>query len=93
LSDPKLSLWRGESLCKAGSSIFYKVEQFTMFLSQINIYLIKSLRGISLKEVKFDGKGLKFDRRWMLVDERNCFLTQRQYPKMATIGTKVEDGF
>lgn len=64
-----------------------------MFLSQINIYPIKSLRGISLKEAEFDRKGLKLDRRWMLVDERNCFLTQRQYPKMATIGTKVEDGF
>ncbi|MFN3330466.1 MAG: MOSC domain-containing protein, partial [Pyrinomonadaceae bacterium] len=61
-----------------------------MFLSQINIYPIKSLRGISLEESEFDCRGLKFDRRWMLVDERNGFLTQRRYPKMATIGVIIE---
>jgi uncharacterized protein YcbX len=30
-------------------------------------------------------KGLQFDRRWMLVDENNLFMTQRNFPKMALI--------
>jgi MOSC domain-containing protein len=61
-----------------------------MFLSEINIYPIKSLRGISLKEAKIERRGLKFDRRWMLVDENNQFFTQREFPKMATLVTEIK---
>lgn len=34
-------------------------------------------------------RGLQFDRRWMLVDEKNRFLTQRDFPKMAIIGVEI----
>src|ERR1044072_6375410 len=61
-----------------------------MFLSEINIYPIKSLRGISLKEAKIERRGLKFDRRWMLVDQNNQFFTQREFPKMATLETEIK---
>jgi len=60
-----------------------------MHLSEINIYPIKSLAGISLKTSKVENRGLQFDRRWMLVNERNEFLTQRNFPKMATVGVKL----
>ena len=60
-----------------------------MYLSEINIYPVKSLAGISLKEAKIDRRGLEFDRRWMLIDENNKFLTQREFPKMATLKTAI----
>lgn len=60
-----------------------------MILSEINIYPIKSLKGISLDEGKIERRGLQFDRRWMLIDEKNQFLTQREFPKMATINVKI----
>lgn len=60
-----------------------------MKISEINIYPIKSLGGISLKESIVEKRGLEFDRRWMLVDENNDFLTQREFPKMATVSVKV----
>lgn len=60
-----------------------------MCLSEINVYPIKSLRGVSLKTSLVENRGLQFDRRWMLVDERNQFLTQRDFPKMATVGVKI----
>ena len=63
-----------------------------MILSELNIYPIKSCRGISLAEAVVEERGLQFDRRWMLVDENNRFLTQREYPVMATIGVRVESG-
>jgi uncharacterized protein YcbX len=63
-----------------------------MFLSEINIYPIKSCRGISLAEGVVEERGLQFDRRWMLVDENNRFLTQREYPVMATIAVRAESG-
>src|SRR4051794_12113695 len=56
-----------------------------MHVSEIFIYPIKSLAGISLKESRIERRGLEFDRRWMLVDEKNKFLTQREFPKMATV--------
>lgn len=62
-----------------------------MFLSEINIYPVKSLKGIALQESLVEERGLRFDRRWMLVDEKNQFLTQREYPKMASIGVDVGD--
>jgi len=60
-----------------------------MYLSEINIYPVKSLAGISLNESKIERRGLEFDRRWLLVDENNKFLTQREFPKMATIKTEI----
>ncbi len=56
-----------------------------MFVSEINIYPIKSLRGISLQKSVVEDKGLRFDRRWMLVDENSNFLTQREFPRLATL--------
>ena len=62
-----------------------------MILSEINIYPIKSLGGISLKESTIEQRGLRFDRRWMLVDEKNHFFTQREFPKMATLKVEILD--
>lgn len=52
-------------------------------LTEIWVYPVKSLGGISLNYSKVLEKGLAFDRRWMLVDEAGQFLTQRIHPKMA----------
>lgn len=59
-------------------------------LSEINIYPIKSARGISVPSAKLDDRGLEFDRRWMVVDENGHFLTQRILPKMAIIGVSLQ---
>jgi uncharacterized protein YcbX len=59
-------------------------------LSEINIYPIKSLGGISLQSSEVEERGLKYDRRWVLVDETNTFFTQRDFPKMALIKVSVE---
>lgn len=57
----------------------------TMTLSQIFIYPIKSLGGISLDRVVVQERGLQYDRRWMLVDEQGQFLTQRTLAGMALL--------
>ena len=60
-----------------------------MHISEINIYPIKSLKGISVDSAMVEPRGLQFDRRWILVDANGGFLTQREVPKMATIGVDV----
>ena len=64
-----------------------------MKLTQINIYPIKSLGGISLSSAVVEKRGLKYDRRWMLINSNNDFMTQRQYPQMALLQTAIEDDF
>ena len=61
-----------------------------LILSEINIYPIKSLGGISLQSSEIEERGLKYDRRWVLVDETNTFFTQRDFPHMALIKVSVE---
>ena len=66
-------------------------------LTEIWIYPVKSLGGIRLKSARVMEKGLQFDRRWMLLDENNIFMTQRNHPKMALIkiqtSSSAKDGF
>ena len=58
-------------------------------LSQIKIYPLKSAGGIALVEAVPETRGLAHDRRWMVVDDSGLFMTQRTYPKMALINTKI----
>lgn len=60
-------------------------------LCEIWIYPIKSLGGISLKSAKVLPKGLEWDRRWMLVDEKGIFMTQRHYPKLALFKPTINE--
>lgn len=60
-------------------------------LSEINIYPIKSLGGISLQSSEVEERGLKHDRRWVLVDESNTSFTQRDFPEMALIKVSVSN--
>lgn len=62
-----------------------------MHISEINIYPIKSLGGISLKEAIIEEKGFQHDRRWMLVDENGQFLTQREHALMATFKVSLSE--
>lgn len=59
-----------------------------MKITEINIYPVKSLKGIVLNEALVERRGLQYDRRWMLTDRENVFFTQREFPKMATISMK-----
>ncbi|WP_312550915.1 MOSC N-terminal beta barrel domain-containing protein [Massilia sp.] len=63
-------------------------------LSQLIVYPIKSCAGIAVEEAQATVSGLcaqgVHDREWMLVDSEGQFLTQREYPRMATIRPRVE---
>ncbi len=63
-------------------------------LSEIFIYPIKSLGGISLQTTEVERRGLKYDRRYLLVDENGMFMTQRDFPQMAFLKLSfAENGF
>lgn len=62
-----------------------------MHISEINIYPIKSLKGISLDTATVEERGLRYDRRWMLTHPDGMFFTQREFPRMATISVWIEE--
>jgi len=60
-------------------------------VSGLFIYPIKSLPGIALTEALVTEKGFEHDRRWMLVDENNLFISQREAPQMTQLIISVKD--
>ena len=58
------------------------------------IYPIKSLPGLRLPKMEIDAKGPVLDRQWMIVDDKNMFLTMRQRPDLSlfrvSLGNFVE---
>lgn len=54
-------------------------------VSELNIYPIKSARGCSLKSMQLNLMGPECDRRWMVVDKNNAFVTQRKVRQMCLI--------
>ena len=64
----------------------------TISLSAINIYPVKALGAIALTQSLVTPRGLQNDRRFMVVDANDEFLTQRDYPKMASVWVEIENG-
>ena len=60
-------------------------------VSRLFIYPIKSLAGIEVVSAKVTDRGFEHDRRWMLVDANNRFLSQREYSQMALIKTAITE--
>jgi hypothetical protein len=58
-------------------------------ISELWIYPVKSLAGISLSRAVLSKKGFEGDRRWMLVNPKGQFVTQRQLPQLALIKTEL----
>ncbi len=65
-----------------------------MRISELNIYPLKSARGVSLVESAISAEGLPSDRRAMLVDPTGDFITQRELPDIARLIVKADgDGY
>lgn len=66
----------------------------TALLTELTLYPIKSCAGIALRQATITEVGLMsediFDREWMVVDNKGCFLTQRDHPVMAVIQPRIK---
>ena len=56
-----------------------------VYVSELNIYPVKSLAGLSCESVALDVLGPENDRRFMVVDDNYQFVTQRECAEMALI--------
>ncbi len=60
-------------------------------ISQLAIYPVKSCAQINVTSAVIDSFGLQWDRRWMLVNEKGKFLSQRLLPRMCLIEPQLTD--
>lgn len=61
-------------------------------IQALNIYPVKSCRGIALREASVTPTGFQFDREWMIVGDNYRFITQREEPRLALIETAIYAG-
>jgi uncharacterized protein len=61
-------------------------------LTGLTVYPIKSAGGIAVNDWTIDEFGLRYDRRWMVVDLSGEFLTQRSHPRLALVRPSIGDG-
>ena len=61
-------------------------------VQELYIYPIKSLAGIAVQAAKAEEMGFENDRRWMLIDENNELITQREHPNLSQFYPKIKEG-
>ena len=64
----------------------------SVIVTELNIYPVKSLRGLTLTAMTLGSMGPEWDRRWMLVDDNGCFITQREENRLCLVGVALEQG-
>lgn len=59
-------------------------------LSQINIFPIKSTKGIRLSSAWTESEGLSFDRRFMIALKDGTMVTARKFPQLVKVVTSLQ---
>jgi len=61
-------------------------------LTALHVYPIKSAAGLAPATWDVDGFGLRYDRRWMVVDAAGKMISQRTHPRLALVRPAIDDG-
>lgn len=58
-------------------------------ITALNVYPVKSCKGIALRQAHLLTTGIEHDREWMIVRPNGQFVTQREVPRLALIETRL----
>jgi len=65
-------------------------------IAALNVYPVKSCRGIACERAEVTAQGLAVrgvrDREWLVVDTNGQFVTQREHPRLALVTVEASDG-
>ena len=61
----------------------------TAIVQELNVYPLKSARGIPCAAARLTVTGFEWDRHWMAVRADGTFLSQRTHPRLARIATAL----
>ena len=62
----------------------------TAAISALWVYPVKACKGVALERSLVDRRGLRHDRRWMIVDAEARFVTQRTEPRLALVAVAFD---
>jgi uncharacterized protein len=71
------------------SNVIIGVVAMAITVQELNVYPLKSARGIPKAQVRLASTGFEWDRHWMVVLEDGTFLTQRTHPSLTRIVTAL----
>jgi uncharacterized protein YcbX len=60
-------------------------------VQSLHVYPVKSLRGVALSEAHVERRGLRHDRRWMLVDAAGRYVSQREEPRLSLVDVALDE--
>jgi uncharacterized protein len=69
----------------------YETAISSTVITHLQVYPIKSCRGIPLQSAKLLRTGLDLDRKWMFVDKDLKFITIREHAKMTLVNTSITE--
>jgi uncharacterized protein len=61
----------------------------TARIAALNVYPVKSCRGLALERARITATGFAHDREWLIVHRDGRFITQREEPRLALIETAL----
>jgi len=61
-------------------------------IASLFVYPVKSCGGIAVMQAQLTPRGLQYDREWMVVSPDGRFITQREEPSLAMVGTALQGG-
>jgi hypothetical protein len=61
-------------------------------VTAVNIYPVKSMKAIPLRQARLTPLGLEHDRRWMVVRDNGRFVTQREINRLALVRPQLTNG-
>jgi hypothetical protein len=61
----------------------------TARIAALNVYPVKSCRGVALERARITATGFEHDREWLIVHRDGRFITQREEPRLALIETAL----
>eukprot|EP00884_Botryococcus_braunii_P022713 jgi/Botrbrau1/9125/Bobra.160_3s0002.1 len=76
--------------CRSIPEVDVAASSGSVRLQRIWVYPIKSCGGFSPTEWPLCTRGLLWDREWALIDASGATLTQKRYPRLATIRTNID---
>jgi uncharacterized protein YcbX len=85
-------LWESQPADIMSAFRMHRVARKSLLMAQItalNIYPVKSCRGVALDRARITPMGFEHDREWMIVRPDGQFVTQREEPRLALIETSV----
>jgi uncharacterized protein YcbX len=83
---------------KSTTAAVATVDDGPLTVTELNVYPVKGLKGMSVKEWRIGERGFVFDRSWMVVtknqgnetDAEYKFITQRQIARMCLVGANID---